>query len=200
MSPIIAAAFIGVGGSVLVAITSFLTTRAITARQLADAHRSRVWDKQAAAYTDAIVGVQWRQGQRNRQLAVIKMLGREPPGSTQPASPVDWTELQGRLFAFASPQVLSALQAASEAGREAESRTTHLFGLITFAVEPGEQWNRETDSTDEIERAVEAADQAAQAANDKEDALIDAIRADLHGERGRALSVLSSRTGSGEKV
>ena len=190
MDPTIAAALIGVGGATLVAITSFLTTRAITARQLADAHQSRIWDKQAATYTDAMTGVQWRTARRNRELAMIKWTGREPPGDTP--SPVDWTELQGRLFAFASPQVLAALQAAGKAGREAESRTTHLFGLITFAVEPGEQWNRATDSTDEIERAIEAADRAAQAANDKDDALIDAIRADLHGEKGRALSILSS--------
>lgn len=191
MNPTITAALIGVGGATLVAITSFLTTRAITARQLADAHQSRIWDKQAATYTDAITGVQWRTTRRNRDLAMIKLTGREPPGDTL-SSPVDWTELQGRLFAFASPQVLAALQAAGKAGREAESRTTHLFGLITFAVEPGEQWNRATDSTDEIERAIEAADRAAQAANDMDDALIDAIRADLHGEKGRALSILGS--------
>jgi hypothetical protein len=192
MDPITAAALIGVGGSVLVAVTSFLTTRAITARQLADARQSRIWDKQAATYTDAIAGVQWRTARRNRDLATIKLLGRQPPDSAHGNSPVDWAELQGRLFAFASPQVLAVLKAAGGAGQEAERLTTHLFGLITFAVSPGEQWNRATDSTNEIERAIESADRAAQAASDKDDALIDAIRADLHGENGRALSILSS--------
>lgn len=190
MDPTIAAALIGVGGATLVAITSFLTTRAITARQLADARQSRIWDKQAAAYTDAIAGVQWQTARRNRELAMIELTGSDPLDDAP--SPVDWAELQGRLFAFASPRVLVALKAASDAGQEAKRITTHLFGLITFAVTPGEQWDRTTDSTDEIERAIEAADRAAQAANDKDDALIDAIRADLHGEKGRALSILSS--------
>jgi hypothetical protein len=149
-----------------------------------------IWDKQAATYTDAIVAVQWRTTRRNKELAMIEMLGREPPGNT-PSSPVDWTELQGRLFAFASPEVLSALRAAGYAGEQAERLATHLFGLITFTVSPGEQWNRATDSTDEIERAIESADCAAQAANDMDDALIDAIRADLHGEKGRALKMLT---------
>lgn len=192
MDPTIAAAIIGIGGSVLVAVTSFLTTRAITGRQLADARQSRIWDKQAATYTDAIAGVQWRTARRNRDLATIKLLGRQPPDSAHGNTPVDWAELQGRLFAFASPQVLAAVKTAGDAGQEAERLTTHLFGLITFAVSPSGQWNRSADSTDEIERAIGSADRAAQTANDRDDALIDTIRADLHGEKGRALSILRS--------
>src|SRR5260370_4622017 len=126
MDPTIPAAIIGVGGSVLVAVTSFLTTRAVTGRQLADARQSRIWDKQAATHTDAIAGVQWRTARRNRDLATIKLLGRQPPDSAHGNSPVDWAELQGRLFAFASPQVLAAVRTAGDAGQEAARLTTHL--------------------------------------------------------------------------
>lgn len=42
--------------------------------------------------------------------------------------------------------------------------------------------------TDEIEGAIDSADRAARAANDAGDALIDAIRADLHGEDGARAS------------
>lgn len=191
MNPTIAAALIGVGGSVLVAITGLLTTRAITARQFSEAHQGRIWDKQAATYIDAINGVRWRTAQRDRELTVIKFTGRQPASPDPADRPVDWTELQGRLFAFASPEVLIALRTAGDAGRVADDRITKLFGLITFAVPLGEQWNFISHSTDEIEQAIESADHAAQAASDLDDALIDAIRADLHGRNGRALKRLT---------
>jgi hypothetical protein len=41
-----------------------------------------------------------------------------------------------------------------------------------------------------IHAAMEAATRAVQAANDRDDALIEAIRVDLHGEAGRALQLL----------
>jgi hypothetical protein len=132
------------GGSVLVALTSFLTTKIITSRQLADAHSSRMRDKQASTYIDAITGIQWRTANRNRELAVIKMTGRNQ--AVHSDSPVDWTELQGRLFAFASPEVLVAMRAAGDAGTRADQRTTDLFALILYAVEPDEQWSRERNS------------------------------------------------------
>jgi hypothetical protein len=176
INPTIAAALVAVGGSGLIAIASFLTTRSMVVRQLVAARQSRPWDKQAAAYTDAITAIRWQQARRLRELLVIERGGSLLP---EEKPPVDWGELQGRLFAFASPGVLVALKAASDAGIQAEGFRLEVSGLIRKADIMGEHWERETDTTDQIERVIVTARQAVQAANDKDDALIDVIRADL---------------------
>lgn len=85
----------------------------MTIRQLAAARQSRLWDKQAATYVDAITAIRWRQVRRSRELSTVVNSGR-PLAEEKP--PVNWEELQGRLFAFASPEVLVALKAANDAG------------------------------------------------------------------------------------
>ena len=188
MNSTIAAALIGVGGSVMVAIAGFWTTRSITLRQLGEAHNSRIRDRQAAAYTDAITGVQSRQAKRNHDLFNVEQFGRPAPDEN---TPVDWTELQGRLFAFASPDVLVALRAAGDAGLKAEGLFAALEVLIRVADKVGDRWERSADTTDEIERLIGRAEQAVRVANGEDDALIDLIRESLHGTSDRALTKLS---------
>jgi hypothetical protein len=200
MNSTIAAALIGVGGSVMVAIAGFWTTRSITLRQLGEAHISRIWDRQAAAYTDAITGVQSRQAKRNHDLFNVEQFGRPAPDQKPP---VDWTELQGRLFAFASPDVLVALGTAGDAALKAEGLFAALEVLIRVADKAGDRWERSADTTDEIERLIGRAEQAVRVANGEDDALIDLIRESLHGKSDRALTKLgraeADRYGSPEQ-
>jgi hypothetical protein len=97
---------VGITGTVIVARIGFRSTRdatdATTAAGIASIRaqieadrRNRIWEKQAAAYTDAIAGIAHRQ--RIRQGLMRQVLtGTEP--SRAPA-PVDWTELGARLIA-----------------------------------------------------------------------------------------------------
>jgi hypothetical protein len=103
--------------------------------------------------------------------------------------PVDWAELGPRLFAFASPAVLKAFQAASGAGIQARTRyrkweeSAREVRALRVDLEPG--------TMAFLHSVEEATRRAVQAANDKDDALIEAIRVDLHGGQGRALRLLS---------
>jgi hypothetical protein len=188
VNPIVAAALIAGGASALVAVTGFLTTRSMTVRQLAAARQSRLWDKQAAIYADAVSAIRWQQDRRHHEFFALEHGGGRPP---KEKPPVDWVELQGRLFAFASPEVLTALKAASDAGLLARGMCNQLYFLIRNAVDADRAFDRENDSTDEIERVIDETRQAVRDAGDRDDVLIDVIRADLQGERGRALAVLN---------
>lgn len=181
------AAIVSGGWTALVAITTSRHAAASTARMLDAARKDRIWDKQASTYTDTITAVQWRQARRNRELLRIKQHGELLP-TEEP--PVDWTELQGRLFAFASPEVLIALRAAGHGGVHAEAFGLELDRLIRKVEPRVDFWVREIDTTDEIERVISSAEQAVQDANDRDDTLIDVIRKDLHGQEECALDKL----------
>ncbi len=210
MNPIIAAALIALGGSITsllgavgVAISGYRNTKKVTEktvqastgntiRALDAARGDRLWDKQATAYVDAIAGVRWQQLRRQRQLNTLD------PGDPLPAdkSPVDWDELEARLLAYASPAVLLALKTASDAGRKARD----LYNTWTFMADDERRSNdlrgagiaAPARPAQILIDAAEAVRPAIQHANDKDDALIDAIRTDLHGKAGRALALLSS--------
>lgn len=65
--------------------------------------------------------------------------------------------------------------------------------LIRKADDPDSYLDRAYDPTDDIEQKINNTQRAVQSANDKDDALIDGIRADLQGDEGRALGLLSPR-------
>jgi hypothetical protein len=196
MSDVVEAALVGVGGSVIVAVVGFLTNYFTTRRQIAGAHQASVWEKQATTYADAITAIRYQQERRRRDaLAAVFKVAPDPTEPDRP--PVRWTDMQGRLFAFASPAVLVAVKAASGAGNEAAAR----YG----------QWAALQAQADNIRAAggpvlpadiaglapaVEALKKAVQEANAKDDAIIEAIRVDLLGERGRALHLLSPQEGN----
>jgi hypothetical protein len=164
---------VGVTGTVIVAKAGFRSTRdatdATTAAGLASIRaqieadrRNRIWEKQAAANTDAIAGIVHRQ--RIRQGLMRQVLT------------VDWTELGARLIAYASPAVVEGLEASASAGRNYESAVA--------------MWNISSEqarTAAEIGRPVsapagrrEAMDKALAEADRLDDTLMDTIRAELH--------------------
>lgn len=134
MSPVIAAALIGVGGAVIVAVAGFLTTRTITIQTInaaaTAAREGRLWDKRAAAYESALIELAQRQARRERfqrlqdagDTAVAqKALADYFATRDTPA----WAAAEGRLLAYSSNEVRDALEAARRAGEavsEAEER------------------------------------------------------------------------------
>jgi hypothetical protein len=191
MNLVVEAALIGVGGSVIVAVVAFLSSFFTTRRQLGDAQRARVWDKQAAAYVDAVTAVRWQQERRQRQFRALArgtvLVASDAVRAEQ--APVDWSELGPRLFAFASPAVLKAMQAASYAGIEARSRYQKWEESVREA--RAMDVDKEPHVMANLHSGHQAAKQALQAADDKDDALIEAIRVDLHGKAGAALDLLA---------
>ena len=195
VNPSVEAAFIAGGvslislaGTVVVAVSGFGNTRRVSGETIAaaadNAHRDRLWAAQAAAYVDTIVDVQWQQARRLRQLIYIAT--GDPLPADKP--PVDWNELQGRLFAYASPAVLVALKAASDAGLEARARYRNWHDMILREVDTnlagGPGTPVDITATPAVLAAAQAVTPAVQFANDKDDTLIEVIRADLHRRPG----------------
>ena len=176
MNPLVEAAWIaligvgvGVGGTVTVARIGFTSTAKAIRKQIEAERDGRIWDKQAAAYTDAIAGIIHRQKIRQGLWAFVLTM-TEPP---RPESPVDWRELQPRLLAYASPDVLDALSAAGTAGQKFEQ----LVGLLNdYRQEvPPDAVAARPPGTDRA-----AIEKALAEANRLDDVLIDQIRKELH--------------------
>jgi hypothetical protein len=119
---------VGVTGTAIVARIGFKSTRVATATAVAGGltsvrdqieadRRTRLWEKQAAAYTEAIAGIRHRQKVRQGLMQGM-ITGTEPE---RPPVPVDWIQLEAQLIAYASPEVISALASAAAAGAKYES-------------------------------------------------------------------------------
>lgn len=196
MNPVVEAALVAVGGSVIIALASFLTTRSATRRTIAasadSAREARVWDKRAAAYVDAIAGIRHRQTIRENRAQSLRT-DLLPPDL--PEAPVSWPDVEARVLAYASPAVLRAFQASSDAGRRHSAASQQRAYMAEHGQEaaalraqgaPGPAWTGMTPA-----EAAQAAKEALADATAKDDALIEAIRVELHGEAGRALSLLA---------
>ncbi len=118
MDPVIEAALIGGGASALVAITAFLTTRAVTRMQLKSARDDRIWDQRVAAYVEAIGAVQFRQMNRAHDYRA-RPLDAETERRAQAVLSryiePDWHILDARLLAFGSAEMVSFMQQGSTA-------------------------------------------------------------------------------------
>lgn len=119
MEPTIAAAWIagasglfgaavGVTGAVLGAARA---TRDSTVQTIEADKDTRVWEKKSDAYTDALAGILYRIKVRDCQLQRMTT-DTEPE---QPPAPVEWPLVEARLFAYASDDVLHALDQAEDA-------------------------------------------------------------------------------------
>jgi hypothetical protein len=64
MNPTVMAAAIGVGGTVIVGLAGFSASVWNTRKAIAQAHESRVWDRRADVYVDALAAVNYRQFSR----------------------------------------------------------------------------------------------------------------------------------------
>lgn len=135
---------------------------------------SRIWEKQAAAYADAIEGIFHRQGIRRVQFQ--GMIARTDPPPQKPA-PVNWSALEARLIAFSPQVVIKAFQDAGAAGFAFEDqlniwRTQREELRQQLGVLPGQ-----TVSVP-INRA--AVEEVLREANRLDDLLMDTIRKELH--------------------
>ena len=126
MNPVVGAAIIGVGGSVIVALVGFFTTRAISAKtmnaSLAEAHQTRIWDKKATAYEAALAELANRELRRDRAMSLPAdpmMAGELLETYFATRDTPEWSEAEGRLMAYSTEKLWNALREARCADREA---------------------------------------------------------------------------------
>lgn len=150
------------------------TTSANIKAQIEANRNNRIWEKQAAAYTDAIEGIFHRQRIRKAQFQSM-IVGTDPP--PQKPAPVNWSELEARIIAYSSSVVIKAFQDAGAAG------TAFEYQLDIWRTQR-EQLRQQLDappgqpaSFPGNRAAVEA---ALGEANRLDDVLMDTIRRELH--------------------
>jgi hypothetical protein len=111
------AVFVGVGGTVIVGVSGFRSTRHATERTVQAAQEDRLWHKKAETYADALAATSARakwlselMGTARRVhddaggIAFLENLPEHLPGQSEQ----EWLNLQGRLRAYGAPQVLQA--------------------------------------------------------------------------------------------
>ena len=112
MDPVMWAALIGVGGSVIVALVGFFTTQHISVvtmrASMSKAHNDRIWDKRAVAYERALAEVANRRVRRERAMllgpdtmSAAKRLEAYFAARDKP----EWSEAEGQLMAYSTPCV-----------------------------------------------------------------------------------------------
>jgi hypothetical protein len=136
MDPTTAAALIGVGGAVLVAVVGSVTTARTIRQSLADGrlsaraaldagHEERIWDKKAELYVELLRDERGRRGDRGnrrRDYQDPAEHGERPPGPVAPHSQQDWLDFEARVMAFGSDPVMEAFQEAREASLDVHNR------------------------------------------------------------------------------
>jgi len=126
MVPVMWAALIGVGGSVIVALVGFYTTQHISGvtmrASMSEAHRERIWDKRAVAYEKALAELADRQVRRERAM----LLGPDTMSAAKRLEAYfavrdkpEWFEAEGQLMAYSTQSVWDALMDARRAERTA---------------------------------------------------------------------------------
>ena len=168
------AAAIGVGGTAIVGVAGFATAAWTTRGTVKHAHESRVWDRRADVYIDTLAALNYRQIRRGFETLThpVDEQTRQRAQTYLDGHDEDWPGLEARLQAFASEPVFSAVQASSTAHRDAIRAFESWRAL---AIMPG--GSPESAAVQEARKAAEAAD----------DAVVELIRAELQGSRGRQL-------------
>lgn len=208
MDPTIAAAWIasgsgllgvvvGVGGTVIVARLGFRSTRDATKAttdaglasvraQIAADRRNRIWERQSATYTDLIQNVVHRRSSRTGQMQMVITGGEEP--SKRP-EPVGWSELGAQILAYGSQAIINKLQSANEAGRRFED-AVGMWTIASMLARQNAGTGRPTSPTpaDQAEVVSKARDKA----DELDDDLISAIRAELHAGAAQSPAPLES--------
>ncbi len=220
MDPTVIAAAIGVGGTVIVGVVGFWSTKTAsdkaaqvatdnTGRALDAARDERIWDRRARAYEQSVAALLYRRQQRRQELAELAA----PPAARQSPLrlhyyaqwqqdvslpdrpffdryPRGWFEVEGTLLAYASPKVITALDAArqaDDAARIALGRCRELSGKKIALNDPSEDSDAspeeaqkpDANAQEELEAAGKALQSALGEAEQKDNDLIDAIRDDL---------------------
>ena len=140
-----------------------------------EADRShRIWEKQAAAYTDAIEGIFHRQ--RIRRVQFQSMIASTDPPLQNPA-PVNWSALEARLITFSPQVVIKAFQDAGTAGSAFEYQ---LNIWRTQREELRQQLGAHPGQTASVPSNRAAVEEALDEVNRLDDVLMDTIREELH--------------------
>jgi hypothetical protein len=172
VNPIVTAAAIGVGGTVLVGVAGFAAAIWNTKQTIRHDREVRVWDRRADAYVETLAAIHNRQVRRGLEMGTRPMDHRLRTGMQALASKyqMDADGLEARLQAFGSGPVFSAVQASSTAHRDAVAAYD---SWRAAAVGP------EASRTG-LEKARRVADAARKAADDADDAVTEQIRLELH--------------------
>ena len=118
MNATVTAAAIGVSGTVIVGVAGFGAAIWNTRRTMAHDRESRIWDRRAEVYVEALAAVNYRQRRttahatEDREYLEAYLARFQKP---------DWPGLEARLQAIASEPVFTAMQASSVAHTLASS-------------------------------------------------------------------------------
>jgi hypothetical protein len=172
MDPTVTAAAVGVGGTVLVGVAGFGAAIWNTRRTIAHARESRVWDRRADVYVEALASMQYRQlSSRDMTLPDsidglhLHIALKQTKDLLAEYKPPDLQGLEARVQAFASQPVLTAMQASNAAHRAA-------IDAFKFKME------KPLPSPERVRAGVVEAWKAAMAADY---AVVEAIRTELQG-------------------
>jgi len=186
MGQVVDAAWISVSGTAVVGAAGFGAAIYTARRSLASARERRLWDHRAKVYVDAIAAVHYRQNRRNYRMRANRLddqTKKHEEAFLAEYKQPDFFELEARLIAFASPEVVTAMQ---------KSSTAHLDAMDAFASEQiavlAQKASGEPVGDDQISRLLQStmSTGAREEADKADDTVIELIRKDLHG-RGQPL-------------
>jgi hypothetical protein len=194
MDSTVVAAFIGVGGAVLVAVVGSVTTARTIRQSLADArlsaragldagHEERVWDKKAELYVDLLLDEARRRADRADRREDFKSarFGERPPGPVMQHDEQSWSNFEARVRAFGSDPVLQAFQQARLASQAVHDHDKEWQDSSTAIPASG------------AERPVEAVVRAMAQADEVDGLLAGLIRDDLRAPLTASSALMRSR-------
>ena len=168
MNPAVTAAAIGVSGTVIVGVAGFGAAIWNTRRTIAHARETRVWDRRADVYVEALAALRHWRIERSTGIGTDDPELQEAGPPTHPEP--DWDELGPRLQAFASESVFAAVNALQWAHEKAMFAITH------------KEAESARDSNKVREAARAARREALEAAGVADDAAVELIRTELQGK------------------
>ena len=195
MNPIIVAALIAAGATIVsvsatafVAVRAYHTTRTTNAetiqagientiRVLNGARDDRIWDKRAETYVEALRYLHRTQTEREDMAQtgrLVKEAERQLEDWRAGMLTPEWREIQARLLAYASQPVLDALQASEQAIGWFRERFQNWKWMRDNVGDP------DGPNASDVSRADEAIRLAMEEASRRDNALLEAIRAELH--------------------
>lgn len=189
-----------------------------TIRTLDAARDERIWDRRARAYEQSVAALLYRRQRRREEQAQLygSPLLRAPrlrsPGLTYALLqenvslpdhpffdryPGGWFEIEGTLLAYATPRVITALNAARQADDAARIALGRCWKLSRRDIalddtlkgsdaSPEEALKPDANAEAQLEAAAKALESALGEAEQKDNDLIDAIRVDLDAKPSQA--------------
>ena len=145
MNPTVAAAAIGVGGTVIVGVAGFWASVRNISRTIRYARESRLWDRRADLYIETLAALNYRENRRWHEVHASGADQDPDPEERQRIEaylaahrPPDWSDLVIRLYALAAGPVVTAVEASRKADYEAISRYHSWRRLETELSAPSE--------------------------------------------------------------